>query len=293
MSSKKYTLTTALPAAAVGLLILAGALGAPAALAAQDGAAPSMAAEHAHDQPTATAAATTPPAVPVTTENVAYGEFAGKKFSGFLARPKGATGQLPGLIVIHEWWGLNDNIRDMTKRLAGEGYAALAVDLYGGQVAQDPGQAEALMEASNKEMVDVRANLRLAYDYLKQQGAPRVGVIGWCFGGGWALGSAIMLGDKLDASVIYYGRLVTEPQTLAAIHAPILGHFGGKDKSIPAATVKQFEANMQTLKKPIEVHVYPDADHAFANPSGGNYKAEAAKTAWKRTVDFLAKNLKG
>lgn len=305
MSSKSHFQAPSLPAlafrglAAAGGLALALALAGPAVLQAQDAAAKAMAAEHAHDQPKATAAATTPPSRPVTGESVVYGESAGQKLNGYLAKPKAASGKPPngegkppGLIVIHEWWGLNDNIRDMAKRLAGEGYQALAVDLYGGKVAQDPDTAMHLMEASNKEMTAGQANIQAAYAYLKQQGAPRVGVIGWCFGGGWSLSSAILLGDKLDATVIYYGRLVDDPQKLGAIQSPVIGFFGGKDNSIPPEMRKKFEDTMKSLKKPVEMHVYPEANHAFANPSGGNYNPEAAKDAWKRTVDFLAANLK-
>jgi carboxymethylenebutenolidase len=254
-----------------------------------------MAAEHQGDHPTATPAARTAPSTAVTGENVVYGEVGGKKLHGFLARPQGASGPLPAIIVIHEWWGLNDNIRDMARRLAGEGYAALAVDLYGGAKADNPDQAMQLMQAAMKDKPAGEANVRAAYHYLTaDQHATRVGVIGWCFGGGWSFSTALLLPDKLAATVIYYGPgLPTDKSRLAPLKMPILGFFGGQDQSIPVASVRQFEAALKELGKPVEIHIYENAKHAFANASGGNYNAEAATDSWQRTVAFLAKNLKG
>jgi carboxymethylenebutenolidase len=252
-----------------------------------------MAAEHWGDRPTASPAATTPPAQPVTGQAVVYGQVGGKPITGFLARPQNAKGPLPGILVIQEWWGLNDNIRDMARRLAGEGYEALAVDLYGGATAASPDQAMQLMQAVMKDPEPAKANLHQAYDYLKaHEHAPKVGVIGWCFGGGWALETALMLPDKIAAAVIYYGHLTTDRTALAKLQMPILGFFGAKDQSIPVASVREFESTLKSLGKPVEIHIYEDAGHAFANPSGNNYRPQAASDAWQRTVAFLAKNLK-
>jgi len=252
-----------------------------------------MAAAHKGDRPDATPAATTPPARPVTGEAVAYGEAGGRPITGFLARPQGAKGPLPGILVIHEWWGLNDNIRDVTRRLAGEGYAALAVDLYGGAVATTPDQATKLMQASMKDMAAGQANVGQAYGYLTaHEHATRVGVIGWCFGGGWSLQTALLLPDKLAATVIYYGHLTTDKGQLATLRMPILGFFGADDQSIPVAGVREFEAALKSLGKPVEIHVYDGAGHAFANPSGTNYRPQAASDAWTRTVAFFARHLK-
>jgi carboxymethylenebutenolidase len=251
-----------------------------------------MAAEHKGDHPTPTAAARTAPSSPVTGENVVYGDVSGQKLHGFLAKPKGATGPLPAIIVIHEWWGLNDNIRDMARRLAGEGYEALAVDLYNGTTAETPEKATQLMQATLQNASAGEENLRQAYRYLTDQHASRVGVIGWCFGGGWSLATALLLPDKIAATVIYYGRLETDPAKLKTLQMPILGFFGGLDPSIPAATIQQFESTLKGLGKSVETHIYPNAKHAFANASGGSYQPEAANDAWKRTVEFLARNLK-
>jgi carboxymethylenebutenolidase len=257
-----------------------------------------MAEQHKHDKPAATAAATTPPAQAVNGEDVVYATVGGKPVHGYLAKPASAKtsakGPLPGLIVIHEWWGLNDNIRGMAKRLAGEGYTALAIDLYGGQTADTPDKAKELMGAVLKDTAPGVENVKQAYDFLKtQEKAAKVGVIGWCFGGGWSLQTALLLPDKIAATVIYYGHLETDKAKLAPLKMPILGFFGGKDQSIPVASIREFEKTLKDLGKSVEIHIYDDADHAFANASGGNYNAKDAEDAWKRTTVFFKKHLKG
>ncbi len=252
-----------------------------------------MAGEHKHDHPAPSAAATTAPAQEIAGEEVVYATVGGKPVKGFLARPKNAKGPLPGIIVIQEWWGLNDNIRQMAKRLAGEGYTALAVDLYGGKTAATPAEAQALMRASLEGIPALRDNLRQAHAYLEtKQKSPRIGVIGWCYGGGWSLDTGIQLGDGIGATVLYYGHLDNDKSQLAKLKSPVLAFFGGKDDSIPAAGIKTFESLLKELGKPAEIHVYETADHAFANPSGGNYQEAAAKDSWQRTVAFFAKTLK-
>ncbi len=252
-----------------------------------------MAQEHQHDKPTATQAAKEEPAQPVSAEEVTYGEVGGKPLHGYLARPRAAQGPLPGLIVIQEWWGLNDNIKSMTRRLAGEGYQALAVDLYGGQKADTPEAATKLMNAVLQNMPAGEENLRRAVAYMEGKGTRKLGVIGWCFGGGWSLATTLLAPDKINATVIYYGHLETDPAKLATIKSPILGFFGAQDQSIPVATVKEFESALKKLGKPVEIHIYEGAGHAFANASGGNYRPEAAKDSWQRTVAFFARHLKG
>jgi carboxymethylenebutenolidase len=252
-----------------------------------------MAEEHKHDKPVPTAAAKEEPTRPVDAEEVSYAQIGGKPVRGYFAKPKGAQGNLPGLIVIHEWWGLNDNIRAMTRRLAGEGYQALAVDLYGGATADNPDQAMKLMNASMQNRAAGEENVRRAAAYLESKGAKKLGVIGWCFGGGWSLGTTLLMPDKIDATVIYYGHLETDPAKLSKIKNPVLGSFGAQDNSIPAATVQQFESVLKKQGTPADIKIYEGAGHAFANASGGNYRPEAAKDAWQRTTAFLAKNLKG
>jgi carboxymethylenebutenolidase len=250
-----------------------------------------MAHQHEGDAPVATEAAAAAPAAEVETQTVTYATVNGQPVEGYLARPLGAEGPLPGVIVIHEWWGLNDNIRSMAEQLAGEGYRALAVDLYGRASASTPDEAQKLMRASLDKSAELTENLKQAYAYLSD-GGQKVGTIGWCFGGGWSLATALALPEDVDATVIYYGRLVTEKSELEKLRMPILGVFGSEDEGIPVESVKAFESALKELGKNASVHIYEGADHAFANPSGQNYQAEPAKDAWQKTLAFFAENLK-
>ncbi len=249
--------------------------------------------QHDGDTPTATGLTDGADAEGVVTETVTYATVDGEPVTGTLARPEGAEAGLPGVLVIQEWWGLNENIEAMARRLAAQGYAALAVDLYGGRVATTPDSAMALMQAAMGREDALTDNVRQAYAFLADSlGAPRVGSVGWCFGGMWSLRTALALPDALDAAVIYYGRPVTAADRLAALSMPVLAHFGGADDSIPADTVSAFDAALTEAGVAHTVHTYPGAAHAFANPSGQAYDAEAAETSWDRTTAFLAEHLK-
>ena len=207
----------------------------------------------------------------------------------YLSLPAG-TPPFPALVVVHEWWGLNEHIEHWADRLAQAGYAALAVDLYGGKVATTPDDAMAAMKAVDKAQAS--ATITAALDFLAKD--PRVtaahrGVIGWCFGGGWSLQTALAH-PELDAAVIYYGQLVTDPTELRAIKAKVLGIFGNKDQGIPPAEVDRFEAGLKAAGVDAQILRY-DADHAFANPSGARYDQPSATDAWKHVEAFLAATL--
>ncbi len=274
------------------LLAATSLLAACASNSGNDDYAERMAREHADETPEASAAATTAPTEEVSGEEVVYGTVDGKPLRGYLAHPTGAADTLPGILVIHEWWGLNDNIRAMARRLAGEGYAALAVDLYGGESAQDPQAARRLMQAAMQDRQAGIRNLAAAADFLRARGAERLGVIGWCFGGGWSLQTALQLPEQVDAAVMFYGQPVTDPHELARLDAPLLGLFGGEDGGIPVDTVRRMETELERLGRQVTIHVYPEASHAFANPSGQLYDAAAAEDAWRRTTAFFAAHLK-
>ncbi|MEM1118020.1 MAG: dienelactone hydrolase family protein [Bacteroidota bacterium] len=228
----------------------------------------------------------------VTTERVVYATVGGEEVTGVLARPEAGGDDLPGLIVIQEWWGLNDNIEAMARRFAAEGYQALAVDLYGGEVADTPDGAMQLMQAAMEEEDALTDNLRQAHAFLVEAGAPRVGSVGWCFGGMWSLRTALALPADLDAAVIYYGRPVTEADRLGALEMPVMAHFGEADDSIPLDTVEAFEAALAEADVDHEVFVYEGAAHAFSNPSGQAYDPEAADAAWARSTAFFAEHLR-
>lgn len=230
----------------------------------------------------------------VITETVTYGTEGDVRFTGYMARPAAENIlPLPGIILIHEWWGLNDNIRAMTEKFAAEGYRVLAVDLYNGEVAETPDEARRLAGGAREDLDLSRTNLVAAYTFLSENyGAPAVGSIGWCFGGGMSLETALALPKSLDAAVIYYGRLSTDQDRLAALEVPILGLFGSEDGGIPVASVRAFETALQEMDKAVAVHVYEGAGHAFANPSGRNYVPEAAEDAWAKTTAFFAQHLR-
>jgi len=251
----------------------------------------SMAQAHADDKPVATPVATAAPARAIRAASVQYASIDGEPVTGYLAAPEQGADGASAIIVIHEWWGLNDNIRGVTERLAGEGYRALAVDLYRGELAEDPKTAMKLSRGLQQQAEQANDNLRQAYEFLAAQDAPRIGVIGWCLGGRWSLRTALLLPDQVDATVIYYGSLVTDRDQLATLQMPILGNFGEADPLIPLDDIAAFEQILTELGKDVDVKVYPDAQHAFSNPSGTAYNPEAAQDAWGRTTSFFARHL--
>ncbi|MDE3149389.1 MAG: dienelactone hydrolase family protein [Acidobacteriota bacterium] len=211
---------------------------------------------------------------------------------GLLYLPQG-TGPHPALIVIHEWWGLNDWIKQEAAGYAAKGYVALAVDLYHGQVATTPELAHELSRGLPQDQ-GVR-DLTSAFTWLQQRKdvkPDRIGAVGWCFGGGYALQLAIAA-PLLRAVAINYGSLATDKTALARIHAAVLGNFGGQDRGIPPQAVHNFVAAMQSLGKPVDAKIYPDAGHAFENPNNaGGYRSADSADALARIDRFFAEKLK-
>ena len=225
-------------------------------------------------------------------ETVSY-KSGDESVSSFLATPTG-PGPHPALVVIQEWWGLNDWVKDQARAFAKEGYVALAVDLYRGKVADKQEDAHQLMMGAPPDRI--LRDLKSAYAYLqgrKDVKAAKIGSVGWCMGGRWTLALATEV-PTLAAGVAYYGAPPTEPAAIASIKAPILGNFGGDDKGPAPDQVKAFEAAMKAAGKTIDVKIYDGAGHAFANVNNpwGGYREPAAKDAWARTVAWFAKYLK-
>ena|GEM_PF-310904 len=212
--------------------------------------------------------------------------------AGYLAKPVG-DGPFPAVILIHEWWGLNENIKDLADDFAEQGYVALAVDLYDGENADTSEQAGTLAGAVREDTDSAFANLASARSYLDtlpEVDGERLASVGWCFGGQWAYNMAAN-NMGVDASVMYYGRFSMEDD-LSMMRADILGHFGEEDRSIAVDDVKQFEAKLKTLEGEHAVFIYPNAGHAFANEDNEEaYNEEAAQLAWQRTLDFLSREL--
>ena len=188
-----------------------------------------------------------------------------QEVKGYLARPNDRK-KHPALILIHEWWGLNDNIRDNAEKFAKLGYAALAVDMYNGQAATTRDGAKKLATGVRNNMPEAFKNLESAVAYLKGRAyvdSKKMASIGWCFGGGWSYQMAKNnLGIK--ASIIYYGRF-NPKDDLQKMRAVILGHFGEEDRGIKVDTVHEFQASLKTLSGKHEVYIYKNAGHAFAN----------------------------
>jgi len=218
-----------------------------------------------------------------------YSEEVEGKVNGFLAKPN-QPGNYPG-IMIHEWWGLNENIKEMAKILAKEGYIVFAIDLYDGEVASNSTRAGQLATGVRNNQDKAVEKMKDAVKYLKDtENAAKIGSLGWCFGGGESL--QLSLNEKLDATVIYYGSLVTDKEQLKKITWPVLGVFGDKDQSIPVSSVQEFQSALGELKIENEVYIYPGVGHAFANPSGANYAKDETIDAWEKTIDFLNRQLK-
>ena len=252
-----------------------------------------MAREHAEDTAEPSEAAEVQPAREVTAERLAYAEVDDELVYGHFAFPSDMIEPLPAVIMIHEWWGLNDNIRAMAERLAAEGYIVLAVDLFGGDSATDPEAARQLMLRAVENRDSVTSNIQQAYAFVTTTaGAPRVASLGWCFGGGWSLNTALLFPTELDAAVIYYGQVTDDEEKLSPLEVPILGLFGSEDRGIKVESVRRFEEALERLGKDHEIHIYEGAGHAFANPSGNNFNARYAENAWNRTLGFLGTHLR-
>jgi len=212
---------------------------------------------------------------------------------GYLALP--ASGSGPGVIVIQEWWGLTDHIADIADRLAGEGFVALAPDLFGGATAHDADEAGRLM--SELPVDRAVADLGGAVDFLLQHEAvtsAEVGAIGFCMGGGFVLMLAAQQGDKIGAAVPFYGVGPAVPDTYTGITAAVQGHYGERDDFYPAEDARQQEQQIrsESSSSSVQFHYY-DAGHAFHNDTNalGTYSSEAATQAWLRAVAFLREQL--
>ena len=196
----------------------------------------------------------------------------------------------PAVILIHEFWGLNDQIKAVGAQLAKAGYIALSIDMYGGEVADERDTAMSLMtNVSEDAGVDT---VKSWVNWLKKHPActGKVASLGWCFGGGWSLEAAIE--SSVDASIIYYGRVNAPLERIQKINAPVLGHFATLDAFINEPMVKGFEDNMTKAGKDLTVHWY-EADHAFANPTSARYDDKDAALSWERSMAFLKQHLGG
>ena len=219
----------------------------------------------------------------------------GKSVNGYLAEPAGAA-KAPGMVVIQEWWGLNDQIKGVADKLAKAGYRALVPDLYRGKTALAANEAEHLM--NGLDFGDAAGqDVRGAVQHLKSSGSAKAGVTGFCMGGALTLLSAVNV-PEADAAVAWYGFPPLEYVDASKIKAPLLGHYAIDDVPFPIAKVDELERKLREANVKFEFHRYK-AKHAFANEEASSkklamleYNPQAAELAWKRTMEFLDKSLK-
>jgi len=210
--------------------------------------------------------------------------------TGYLAVPSNGKG--PALVVIQEWWGLVEHIKDVCDRFAAEGFVALAPDIYHGEIAKSPDEAGKLMMALRIDQAE--KDLKWAVDYLLANAATtsnKVGIIGFCMGGALSLYAATK-NSKVGACVVFYGIHPNVKPDLDNLECPVLGIYAERDGSVTPAMVHNLENELKSLGKSIEVHIYPRTDHAFFNDTRPQvYNAAASADAWQRTVEFLRVNL--
>jgi len=228
-------------------------------------------------------------------KTISYQRPDGASVNGYLAEgPHGA--QAPGIVVIQEWWGLNDQIRGVADKLAGAGYRALVPDLYRGKIALQANEAEHLMKGLDFAVAAAQ-DVRGAVQYLKASGSTKVGVTGFCMGGALTLLAAVNV-PETDAAAVWYGYPPLEFIDASRIRAPLMAHWATEDAAFPIAKVDVLEQKLRDAKVAFDFHRY-QAKHAFANETADSrnlpflkHDAAAAELAWRRTLEFFARHLK-
>nr|WKN39879.1 dienelactone hydrolase family protein [Tunicatimonas sp. TK19036] len=219
-------------------------------------------------------------------EDITFPTPDGQQGSAYYLPAKGNSNKY--LFVIHEWWGLNDQIKREAEKLAKDlgQVNVMALDLYDGKVATSQQQAQQYVQSVSTD----RAKAIIQGAIQKAGTGAEIATIGWCFGGGWSLQATILAGEQATGCVMYYGMPVQEMSEIKKINTDVLGIFAEYDGHITPEVVEQFEQNMEEAGKEITVHMY-EADHAFANPSGSSYDGESAKDAYDKTLAFLKEHL--
>ncbi|MFB6263271.1 MAG: dienelactone hydrolase family protein [Bradymonadaceae bacterium] len=231
---------------------------------------------------------------PVYARGLPYASVDGEEVRGYLATPQDDE-EHPGVVLVHDWWGLNDDVRKAARRLAGEGFNVLAVDLYRGRVATSPGRAEELMRELKKHSDRAVKNLDAARRYLLENTATSsVGVVGWGPGAEMAMGALVHTEGAFGAGVLYYGRVMGDSYDVSRLSAPVLGIFASDDATIPRSRVETFAGRLKKAGPDgSRVRIYSGVGHGFASPSSSTYDERSARRAWSQTVDFLNRHLGG
>ena len=221
----------------------------------------------------------------VLTETIAQ-----ETLKGYFVRPK-VEGEYPGVVMIHEWWGLNDEVKKMADLLGSEGYNVFAIDLYNGDLATESEKARELSTSVRNNPEEALEKMKKAKDYLMNTAnSTKIASLGWCFGGGQSFN--LSTAENLDATVIYYGFVNNDPEQIQSIQGPVLGIFASEDQGIPPMVANDFRDALDAASIENMIHIYDNVGHAFANPSGSAYAQAEAEDAWNKTVDFLNNELK-
>lgn len=228
----------------------------------------------------------------VVAETLAYAEVDDKLVKGHFVFPEDMVEALPAIILIHEWWGLNADMRALADRYASEGYIVLAIDLFNGHTAGSPADARLLMQSVIENPGFASENLKQACEWvLSTTGATQVATVGYGFGGDWSLTAAIELPEDVDAAVVFYGQVSGDEAVLATLNAPVLGLFGGEDGRIPLASIDAMRTALDNLGKPYEVEIFPNGKGGFATPGSRNFNEHLESISWQRLTAFLRKYL--
>ncbi len=222
----------------------------------------------------------------------AYAEVDGELARGYLSYPADMIEPLPALLIVHDRFGLDQDMRDICDQIASQGFVVLGVDLFGGIVGKKPAETRQVQVRLLEKPDLARENLQQAIEFLDSSvGAPRIAIQGWGFGGIYALNTAISYPDKLSAAILVQGQTITDAEKLALLKMPLLGIYGAGDRSIPATTVRAFGDALKASRISHDIRLYPAAASSFMIPGGGNYSESQAANAWEIIDEFLASNL--
>ena len=224
----------------------------------------------------------------IISESLPYAEIADGLVYGHFAIPADMIDPLPAVVIVHDWFGLNQTVRSAAERLAGDGFIVLAVDLFSGQTADTVAAARELEVEVVENSRAAEDNLRQAIEFIRiSSGAPTIAIVGYGFGGGWALRSALEPRSSLSAAVSFYGQVITDEDRLADSEVPFLGFFSESDRAVPVQNVRDFAASMRGLQKDADVQILADVRRGFVDVSSENYNGARAGEAWRQMVSFL------
>ncbi len=223
---------------------------------------------------------------------LAYAEVDGELVRGYFAYPADMIEPLPAVLFIHDWFGIDEEMRAVAYRIASQGYVVLAVDLFGGEVAENAAGARQLLVQLLNAPDNARSNIGQAYDFLTTTvGSPAIAAVGFGSGGVWALNTALMYPEALDAVVNIHGQTLRDPEQLSTLSMPVLGIYGAADRSMPLDEVREFGSLLQSVGIPGQVRLYPEAGRGFMLSSRPTYSAGQASNAWQEIDTFLAESL--